>query len=1447
MKRDVFVSIAIATAIAFCTIVLTILFIGPGGILPKHISLLGIKLDIGDLSSTITTLSIPATILVFVLVLTVFAIIMVTRRLQRLIWQTVGTVPLSDRLRSEICEGLQAQKVRIAFQTSWPMHPSTALPAPIPRRVDFGDAQFSVQPSDLRRIRTFLSHAPRRGRIQTLQENVLMITGEPGAGKSILSQEIHSSLVEGVSLGYHSLIPLVLFASDITLKSIGVDGVPFSLKQIIINYLNSQGSTNYIKLSEFISNHWEECDFLLFIDGLDEISQRSEYENIQRALKKVIDAELNFPHRRIRKFIISCRVEDNIGIFVDAINVTLRGLRTERERIRFCDNLINSHNLSSASKAMIRSALSLTSTNLSSVDIYRRNPYFLSLLFNYYESRAGRGVDKHIDFRFLMDSYITREIERPVAYVNVKASQFPAEARRTLRQDIEQVATAYLQSIAYIMTRDTEEGALYGQIGVNKGLLQNFIDSVSIRNGKGICNRWHYISLLLDRLTSDEPMTEQEIGAFAKRADLRDNDIRILDVIARDMKHISFADLDISYRNEFVMRCFSTIPYEGRLETDKWYQKLAYYIANEAKDIASGLRSILCLAIFSRGLVSAHLLRLIYIEYSSSVPSIRFRHRRLAEYHAACYFNERWIELMPLPRTPWLTPVFNLVCAIEGEGCKALEWFTAQLDPVPANNAFEWRSALVAAGEAAAFASRGKKYYDIMSKMVSRLIQLLSRPQSSDINTSQNSSNLAVTEFSVIGVLEFISSLNGLSLHIRPQIIDRFIKSQLSKPPYFLIYSAQAIYSVGKMVRGVPRFRFAIIALADAARSPASIFDKPVESFRYGLGIQWLIIATLLLFIEVTGEFVAAFGVVFILTSVGASGVSIEELAAIRLWGGTVLFVILAAIRILKLIRSPSDTIVVTSVPLRVVMFVIDSVMILSKMIYRVLLNIPNNISKVINKVMEVWSWKVYSYFYLARNFSTKFTRAEVSKVLNGVRAEGIEVAVGFGRALWVFICSILKVSLWVGGFGSICIVLLAVIAPGSDTTGGRQAIAPGSDTTGGRQAGDTVFGRIGGIRESNSAGVKPDGGSRGASGSPDGQQREPVLHSKEADHSPPGISNKGDGEILQGNTEGRQPEAKHLDPLPSQTCDDVYALRDDIFLMWSPDRRMSVDEIFATRSNISIKVKALIEMNEKFKCPLDVSGPIGYSLQDEVVDELLSVDSTLMPLPLNDSALFDGNMFTRLEELSKSSFPHNNGSGILAEMSSFAYYYFDIGHAIAELDQLINLAERARRVGRVTPLKTGAYPEKSEYVAFANKLAEVISDARVNEEALKIRREEIGAGFKHALAYATVLPGFVGGAIWLAIVYTAINRDKALLRRFSRSDVKDMCSALCDENVSDFVRGRLAISIVEREDADMGTIALLESVVEVLDRSKPREMKFALELTSIIVNLSSRLTHRGN
>jgi len=754
-------------------------------------------------------------------------------------WPPVGAGTLPRNHFEAVIEGVEGQKQSIAMK-SWPEHQPAARMARSPSTVHLGNANYSVPLKDRRRVRRFVGRRRRVGADQTMRDNVLVVTGEPGAGKSVLGQEIHASLVEGLCARHHALVPIILFASDLTAEMLEVDsgGSP-RLQDLLILYFKTFGTARYNRFADFIDTHWHNFDFLIVIDGLDEIAQRSVYEKMQWQLRHIIQAELAGERRRSRKFILSCRLDDNIGAFGEGDSIVLKGLHTERERKAFCANLIRSHELSPVKRRAVSIALSRNSSSLASVDIFRRNPYFLSLLLIYYKDIEPEAIDRSIDFDVLINAYIGREIQRAHAHAAGKPG-----GGWVRRSSLERCANIFLQYLAYHMMSLDQDDALYGQGPISSELIDGFVSATQSPGAERMSGVWPATIAFLDRLAEQRPLEKSELTSQFSLGHLDETDLLVLD-------QLGVADDD---PETLVMNAFSVIALEGRVEAHAWYLELAREIVDAGRTSFGHPRTRIAALLLARGLVAAQVLRLVSVENGKDGPTVKFRHRRLAEYYAASYFRDRWETLQPLDDSPWMTPVLNLVAAIEGERCCAMAWFLGRLERDTRKPVFAWRSDVTSAAEVAAFAHRGKPFFGLITRLVEQLIDQLARVRSAGADPERRAParrrDLA-TERTIINAVDFIAGLDvGPLTPGSFRSMGGFFARERKEPSHLLLYSGRIAKAVSSLAGKQTPWRFHLSSIWKALRDPNVIIGEPREAIENGLGLEWVLCLLYVLLME---------------------------------------------------------------------------------------------------------------------------------------------------------------------------------------------------------------------------------------------------------------------------------------------------------------------------------------------------------------------------------------------------------------------------------------------------------------------------------------------------------------------------------------------------------------------------------------------------------------------
>ena len=823
----------------------------------------------------------------------------------------IGAGSIPERHFDKVVDAIEGQKQLFAAK-AWPEHPATAGTARSPRAIKLGDAIFNVPRKDRRQIRDFVGR-PKRGRAAgNLERDMLVVTGEPGAGKSVLGQEIHASLASGVRARRHALIPIVVFASDLTATMLEMGASAPKLRDFLIRYFHSLGTAKYDAFANFLDTDWSNFDFLIIIDGLDEIAQRSIYEEMQWQLRHMIDAELESERRRSRRFILSCRLDDNIGTFGKAQSVVLRGISTAKQQRALCANLIHAHELSPVQRSAVEAALGGTSGHLASVDVFRRNPYFLTVLINYHKKRRGEDVGRTLDFDLLIKDYIAREAERSHATA-IAGTGLSLPRRDDLREALEGCATIFLQYLAYHMTTLEQEDALYGQAPISAALIEGFVGAAQQPCGAEASGVWTATRALLERLADKRPLDAAELNA-QRATGLDQNDLRLFD-------QLSLLDRPA---DESVMQAFSVIALEGRLESLAWYKALANHIAAVGGATLDHPDTRMAGLLMARGLAAAHVLRLIYVEKGEHGPTVRFRHRRLAEYYAASYFRDRWDELQPIPNSPWLKPVLDLVAAIEGERCHSMAWFLERLDRIEGKPVFAWRADVTAAAEVAAFAHHGPNFSALAGRLVRKLLAMLAEVRPAGTVRGDRGGALPrdpVTERTLINALDFVAGLDlGSVQSLKGKTFRSFYLREAKEPSYLLLYSGRAATAVSRLARRPIPWWFSIVCIVKALREPNVLIDQPSEAFESGLAIPWA--ATLLWMLLVEAALVVVVGwASYQLVLRADSGVGSASGLPLP-WIVTLAFVVIwIAWRSLQWRRSPTRAALLARLPIGVLLY----------------------------------------------------------------------------------------------------------------------------------------------------------------------------------------------------------------------------------------------------------------------------------------------------------------------------------------------------------------------------------------------------------------------------------------------------------------------------------------------------------------------------------------------
>lgn len=768
-------------------------------------------------------------------------------------------------------------------ETTVPSHLPSARPATSSLAVHLGDATLVLPQSDHQLIQQFVGR-PRNPRLnstssrQECEQEVLMLTGEPGGGKSVILQELHASLSLGVEKGYHSVIPLIVFARDLTLQSLLAAEVDSEtpLQTLVSNQYESRCNQapnpgDLRPLKHLISHDWDRMDLLVLFDGLDEIAQRSVYEKVQQILVRLILKDLKSGRQAVHRFVLSCRTDEDLELFRDAPKVRLRGLTTEQDRERFCQNVIAQAGATAAARRSLERAL--TSRRLVPDHVFRRNPYFLALLVGHLRDDEDRVKEEALDFDFLMRKYLEREAYRPYAALT-GAPGGELQSRRGLFNELETVARLSLQFLSFLSASSTGTTSLYDEIAIDQDLVQAFLAEIDRAEGTAEETCWTALSRLLDELVRDpERVSSEALQRVVLAGHLHENDVRVLLELAQRTRGNLGSD-------EPIFAAFGFVPFRQLLEEESWYRTVARQIYSAVAGATLTPRHTLGVLVFARSLVAAQVLRIIWMTSHAEV-SVRFRHRRLAEYYAACFLRNRWRDLDQLLFTPWLAPILNLTCAIEGPRCYAVRWLVDRIARVPTQPRYEWRYGLEAAVEAAFFAQPGDEYSNCVRDLVCLLLETLHHHGlHSESQDSQARLDL-VTELTFVRAIDTLSRLRPWTgvLHVQDHVIDGFREYEKHQPAEWITEFAVASRGVTVLTGQRASFWSRLGMLWKLVQQPSSILGA--HWWRQpGMRLTWLGVMLSVVLGEVVlfGAFVGA--VIVVLRPLAEGSVSQSEIDA---------------------------------------------------------------------------------------------------------------------------------------------------------------------------------------------------------------------------------------------------------------------------------------------------------------------------------------------------------------------------------------------------------------------------------------------------------------------------------------------------------------------------------------------------------------------------------------
>ena len=245
----------------------------------------------------------------------------------------------------------------------------------------------------------------------------MLLQGDPGSGKSTLLFELYRQQAFRLLRLGHGWIPIFLFSHEFSWALMKDQK---TLQGFLVRYfeetacqVESDDQAGYARFAQFLDEAYRRYQFVIFIDGLDEIPNRPLYERMTRKLNALLEAaHAEVADRLPDCVILSCRSDDNQRIITGRV-ITLLPLEIDGV-LRHLGRLIKHHKRRGQRQRGQAAQLLLDRLRRNQahklLQNYVLNPYLLSLIVTYYRDIDDPPASKLSE---IFEHVLARELGKP--------------------------------------------------------------------------------------------------------------------------------------------------------------------------------------------------------------------------------------------------------------------------------------------------------------------------------------------------------------------------------------------------------------------------------------------------------------------------------------------------------------------------------------------------------------------------------------------------------------------------------------------------------------------------------------------------------------------------------------------------------------------------------------------------------------------------------------------------------------------------------------------------------------------------------------------------------------------------------------------------------------------------------------------------------------------------
>lgn len=492
------------------------------------------------------------------------------------------------------------------------------------------------------------------------QRTLLAITGGPGSGKTFELVKLFYDFKKEYSY-YHDWFPILIFINELSADSFKNINPNDSLRMFFVEYLKTTGYLDDVV--SYLIKHFFNLNIIFLFDALDEIPQKSQYEQAIKVISEDFIRESKNNKKTDWRFLLTCRTEDyDTKIPLDQINI--EPLSSKQIELFFKKNKnLNMH--SRWRKAWKRVNL----PDMNWFEPFKSNPYFLTLMI----ARIKDTIETRGDIPFDISELFKKTIEREL-FKSVKGGKYAFDLSE-VQPEFRETFEFFCSIVAFFLIEKKENAVFnpYSPKDISIFLkVCKVIKSRTHEPFKSIINYIEYLEGYPNKNLTNSNLLSSEFVPYLNYEKFQKKILKIIGELVKDHTKDKYKDeLKKLSRTLFIDKNLKDF---DDLEdvSNKVLSKIFDFTNNKQDSIFYFVCFLIFLFIINIGIKK----QVFRVDQTERYVIKGFRHRRIMEYLAALFIDTIKFDFRRNANNLWYKQTLCILAAISTD----IQWFFRTLN-----------------------------------------------------------------------------------------------------------------------------------------------------------------------------------------------------------------------------------------------------------------------------------------------------------------------------------------------------------------------------------------------------------------------------------------------------------------------------------------------------------------------------------------------------------------------------------------------------------------------------------------------------------------------------------------------------------------------------------------------------------------------------------------------